>query len=36
MTDLLTIKQRHRCMSAIKGKNTKPRIIDDKVLVQPW
>jgi DNA mismatch endonuclease (patch repair protein) len=27
MTDVLTPEQRHRCMSAIKGRNTKPEMI---------
>ena len=33
MTDVLTIAQRHRCMSAIKGKNTKPELLVRKFLV---
>lgn len=32
MTDVLTIEQRHRCMSAIKGKNTKPELLVRKFL----
>ena len=32
MTDKLTKEQRHRCMAAIKGKNTKPELIVRKFL----
>ena len=32
MTDKMTPEQRHRCMSAIKGKDTKPEIMVRKYL----
>ena len=32
MADVLTKEQRHRCMSAIKGKNTKPELVVRKFL----
>lgn len=32
MTDNLTKEQRHRCMAAIKGKNTKPELLVRKFL----
>lgn len=32
MTDLMTPEQRHRCMAAIKGKDTKPEILVRKYL----
>ena len=32
MADVLTKEQRHRCMSAIKGKNTKPELLVRKFL----
>lgn len=32
MTDVLTTEQRHKCMSHIKGKNTKPEIVVRKFL----
>ncbi len=32
MTDIMTPEQRHRCMAAIKGKDTKPEILVRKYL----
>ncbi len=32
MTDLMTSEQRHRCMAAIKGKDTKPELMVRKYL----
>lgn len=32
MTDTMTPEQRHRCMAAIKGKDTKPEMIVRKYL----
>lgn len=32
MTDVLTPEQRHKCMSAIRGKNTKPELVIRKEL----
>lgn len=32
MTDVLTVAQRHRCMSSIKGKDTKPEMVVRKWL----
>lgn len=36
MSDRLTKEQRHKNMSAIRGKNTKPELLVRKFLVQPW
>jgi DNA mismatch endonuclease, patch repair protein len=32
MTDRMTPEQRHKCMSAIRGKNTKPELMVRKYL----
>ncbi len=32
MTDVLTSEQRHKCMSSIRGKDTKPEIVVRKII----
>lgn len=32
MTDVLTVEQRHKCMSRIRGRDTKPEIIARKLI----